>query len=192
LPFLPFSAADREQLTRPYPPGDVRTFIGTEATRARLESEELCRSSVLQLFVHGVADPGRERPAGLVLAPAPGDDGLLWCEDLARLHLPPLVVLSACGAARGPVRRGEDGLTNLGGAALSAGARCVILARGDLEVAATLKMMAVFHVRLRAGDSPAEALRLARKALAADPQWSHPFYHALLQVVGLGQEPIFR
>jgi len=192
LPALSFSAEERERLTSPYPEEAIRVFSGTHATRACLAQSELADARILQLFVHGAVDLSRERPAGLVLAPAPGDSGTLWCEDLERLHLPPLVVLAACGAARGPLRRGEDGLTNLGGAALYAGARCVILARGDLELQATLQMLETFHARLRAGDGPAEALRSARRKLSADARWSHPFYHSLLQVVGLGQEPVFR
>lgn len=192
LPVLSLSAEERERLTSPYPEEAVRVFSGTQATKACLAQSELADARILQLLVHGTVDLTRERSAGLVLAPGPGDSGLLWCEELERLYLPPLVVLAACGAAHGPLRRGEDGLTNLGGAALSAGARCVVLARGDLELQATLRMLETFHKRLRAGDAPAEALRSARSELSSDPRWSHPFYHSLLQVVGLGQEPVYR
>jgi hypothetical protein len=51
----------------------------------------------------------------------PDDDGRLWCEDVAEgVRAAPLVLLSACGAARGPARPGDDGVVHLGGAFLAA------------------------------------------------------------------------
>ncbi len=99
------------------------------------------------------------------------------------------MILSACGSARGPLRLGADGVVSLGGAFLSAGARCVILSRFDLELGAVLALMQTLHERLAAGASPAEALRAARHALSADPRFAHPFYFAGLQAVGLGARP---
>ena len=48
-----------------------------------------------------------------------------------------------------------------------------------------------FHEALWEGESAAEAARVARAALAASDQFADPFYHALIRVVGLGNEPVF-
>jgi CHAT domain-containing protein len=142
---------------------------------------------VLQFLTHGLYDPMRSRPAALLLSPGRADDGRLFGDAIeAELPAPELVILSACGAARGPARLGDDGVTSLGGAFLSAGARCVILSRYDLELEATLLLTRHLFARLDGGDSPAEALRAARAELSADPRFAHPFFHAGVQAVGLG------
>ena len=111
--------------------------------------------------------------------------------DVQAIDVPELVILSACGAARSPFRRGEDGVDHLGGAFLNAGARAVVLSHQDIEVESTVRMMGVFHTRLRAGDSPARALLEARRSLADDSGFDHPFFHSLIHVTGLGFEPLF-
>ncbi len=189
LPRIPFSDANRAALQGPYPQLDHSYFFAEQATRAALEDPRLEFASVLQLTVHGIDVAGRERPAALVLRPmSREDDGLLDCDEVESLkHMPDTVVLSACGAASGELRYGEDGLNNLGGAFLRAGASCVVLSSQDLQVQATQALMEIFHQRLCAGDTRAESMRAARAGLALNPRFSHPFYHSFVVVVGLGQ-----
>ncbi|MEW6742032.1 MAG: CHAT domain-containing protein [Planctomycetota bacterium] len=173
---------------------------GQEATWANL-ARESAHAGALHILTHGVFDPFedpstvRERPAGLVLAPhSCEDDGLVWCDDVEHLApAPPLVVLSSCGAARGPVRQGDDGVAHLGGAFLAAGAQTVLLSRADLDLEATLELTTRFtRLAVAGGLSPARALMQARRELVAHhPDWAHPYYHCLLQVLGLGQRPVF-
>ncbi len=179
----------------------LRSHVGREATARRLAGGALDDVAVLHLLTHGVFDPRgaephtlRERPAALVLTAASAeDDGLLRCEDVEALeHMPPLVVLSACGAARGQVRQGEDGANHLGGAFLGAGAATVLLSGADLDFDATLELVTRFTEHLVGGNAPpARALQLARRDLVeAHPEWAHPYYHGLMQVVGLGRQPL--
>ena len=176
------------RLSAPYGSSTVRT-----GARAWIDADELRAASVLQLVAHGVALLDRERPAALALAPrsAEAESGLVHSSELERLPLPPLVVFASCGAASGPPRLGDDGVADLGGAALLAGARCTILPPGPVGYSSTEDLLSVFHTELAQGQSPAEAMRRARAELAARPGWEHPYHYALLQVVGAGDRPLF-
>lgn len=155
-----------ERITEGSPEGVVEIRSGANASRASFVAADLAAMRVLNLFCHGVFDAERDVPAGLVLAGSGADSGLLWWEDIRERAMPPLVVLAACGAARGPTRVGEDGVQHLGGAFLRAGARTVLLSRGDLEASSALELMAGFHAGLAAGLSPMESLRVAREEFA--------------------------
>lgn len=177
-------------LREPFDPARVDLWSGAEATLERLDPARPAR--ILHLMTHGLYDPERVLPAGLALEPSEHDDGLLWCDELEDGSVAArLVLLSACGAARGPSRQGDDGVAHLGGAFLAAGADCVVLSRFDVDAAATVELMISVHARLAAGDAPAEALRAARERLAADPRFDHPFYAGGLQAFGLGHRPVF-
>jgi hypothetical protein len=184
--------ASASALTSPFARSLLLT--GKEARWSRV-CEELASGAprVLHLLLHGVNDPTRELSGGLALASDDGDsDGLLWCEELlsAGFASPPLVILSACGSARGPRRVGDDGLWQLGGAFLSHGALCTVQAAGDIALEPTLALTASFTRELARDSSPAEAMRSARAELA--PGLGHPFYACSLRVVGLGLEAIPR
>jgi len=175
-----------------YGRSSVRVVTGAEANAGALADPRTAASDVLHLIVHGDYDGTWERPAGLVLAPDAGDpDGRLWAPDLERLRVPELVLLSVCGAARGPERIGDDGAGHLGGACFRAGARAVVLPSFDLEYESTLKSMDVFHRRLARGDSPARAMLAARRALASSSRDADPTRWAVIHVLGLGQQPLF-
>lgn len=188
---LVLGAEDLEDLLAPLGERRVRVLRQAEADRTHVAAALERRPYMLHFLTHGTYDPMRPRPAALVLSPGAADDGRLFGEEIeAELVAPELVILSACGAARGSARLGDDGVTSLGGAFLSAGARCVILSRYDLELDATLLLTRSLFARLHAGDSPAEALRAARAELSTDPRFAHPFFHAGVQAVGLGGGPV--
>jgi CHAT domain-containing protein/tetratricopeptide (TPR) repeat protein len=187
LPRIPLGPAEADLLHRPYGQPTTHTFLGERATAAALALEGVEAADVLQITAHGIEIAGRERPAALVLRAASAtDDGLLDCDEVEALRSPETVVLSACGAARGESRYGEDGLTHLGGAFLKSGASCVLLSSHQVEARAMQALLEHFHARLCAGDSRAEALRAARAALAAGGRFAHPYYHSLVFAVGLG------
>ena len=147
------------------------------------------------MIAHGVHDGSRERPAGLVLASAAGGEGaaeatgaVAWCEDLERSTIAPCVVLASCGAARGPLRRGDDGIAGLAGALHAGGARAVVLSRSDVEYRATLRLVAAFLARVADGAAPAEALRAARAELLRDRSCD-PAAALGVFLTGLGAEP---
>jgi len=192
LPQLAWSDAHTAQLAGAYDAERVDVRSGPGATLASLEAIDATAARVLQLVTHGVYAEERERPAGLVLTPDAGAAELLWCDAAEELRVSPLVLLSACGAARGPLRRGDDGVAHLGGSFLRAGACAVVLSYAELEYRATMRLMQVFHERLVGhGESPAEALRRARRELAADERFRDPFYHSLIHVTGVGRRAPF-
>ncbi len=183
---LSLDSEQRRRLIHPFEPEHVRVWLGDDATRARLRRPEVESAALLHVVAHGCFRSELALPAGLLLSPdRPDDDGIVGCEEILRLSVPPIVALSCCGAARGQERRGEDGLTHLGGAFLVAGASCVVLSRFQLEYSATLELVAAFQTRLAAGDAAAEALRAARATLHQDDRRRHPFFHSLLRVYGV-------
>ncbi|MEM7309659.1 MAG: CHAT domain-containing protein [Planctomycetota bacterium] len=183
----PVVLAEDELAALAEPFGTVERYLGPEATRAVLRSELLDRAEVLHVFTHGIYAPEEVEPAGLVLsADTPDDEGILTCADARRLAAPPIVLLSACGAGRTSVRRGEDGVGTFAGAFLSAGARAVVLSPTDLDAGATAALTALVSRELAAGARPAEALRRACAELHQRPEYRHPSFYAPLRVVGLG------
>jgi tetratricopeptide (TPR) repeat protein len=161
-------AYDREQ---------VSLRLGRAATRDALAATP--GIGVLEVIAHGVHDPARARPAALVLAPSSDGDeqhGIVSCDDVETLRAPSLVLLAVCGAGRGPLRRGEDGIATLGGAFLRAGARTVVLPAGPVEYEASVELLRRFHRHRARGLEPAEALRRATGELPNAP---------LFHVVGL-------
>ncbi|MEM7307467.1 MAG: CHAT domain-containing protein [Planctomycetota bacterium] len=190
LPSLPFDDADRGRLTAPF--GErARALLGDGATREHLLGLDLSDVRLLHLVAHGVHDRARELPTGLALNPATDDDdGVLWASDLVGFDAPDVVVLSACGAARGRKRLGEDGATHLGGAFLERGAEAVLIASEDIELHATLRLSELLHAELARGAPLAEALRRARVQLA--DEIAHPFHATQLRVLGVGTRQVFR
>ena len=133
---------------------------------------------LLVALAHGDYRASERRPAHLLMP-----DGPVGAEQLEAASMPPLVCLLSCGAARGTIQKGDDGVAHLGGAAIVGGASAVILARNKIETAASLALFDRFLSELRAGAEPDEALRRARQELIrARPEWAHPFYSASLWI----------
>jgi CHAT domain-containing protein len=200
LPEIPFGEREAKRLGSAYPKGSVRVLRAERASLEGLREGDLRSADVLHMVVHGLADPLRERPAGLCLAPTKVHDGRLWCEQVdglredgspaSALRVPRLVVLASCGAARGPMRYGEDGLNHLGGAFLCAGASCVVLSRQDVDSDYAQLFGERFHARLRLGDSPAESARAAREDLLKEHR-AQAWQIGWMQVLGDGQKALF-
>lgn len=180
-PTLRFDEERLEALFGARLPARLRHVRGEEATRRALLEGLAGASRLAIVWTHGTRDPERERPVGLECA-----DGVVFADDVERTEAPPLVVLAACGAARGPVRRGEDGASHLGGAFLRAGARCVVLPSAEVDDGATAALLAEAFRRLAAGADPAEALRAARADLFARDGMSDPRALCLIHAFGLG------
>lgn len=180
---IPFDEDHVDALSSLY--GSARLWYGPEAREDKLAGAGLEDASALSFIAHGLYSPERPQPAGLLLA---GGD-LLWAEDIEAMSVPPLVSLIACGAGRGNVRVGDDGRTHLGAAFLKAGARNVLLGSLDLEFRAGLSLHLGFHERIRAGDTPAEALRSARaQTIASRVGGVHPIQLLSVRLYGAGHE----
>jgi CHAT domain-containing protein len=181
---IPFGDDERARLQSAFGPSDGAPFL-RHPSRSTLTEGSARDARVLNLWCHGAWDEASERPASLVLAPdGDDDDGLVGCGavEVPARDYPPLVVLSACGAALGPRRPGDDGVEHLGGAFLMGGARTVLLASGELGYRAALGFTESFYDHLASGRSPAEAMRRAR----ADSNSG-----AGLRLIGLAHRPLF-
>lgn len=172
-------------------PERTRVLCGPDATLDALAAAGSVR--VLQLLVHAVQEPERERPAALVLGPAPGTDGLVRYETVQEaLPAAGLVILTACRSGQGTLRKGDPGATDLGGAWLAHGAHAVLQTRADLRVQRAEELSRTLHENLARGRSPAEALRRARAALVAQAGERAPFDDGLLELVGRGHDPVLQ
>lgn len=168
--------------------GALRISRQEGATLAALRSDAGSELAVLEILSHGFYDPTRSPPVGIAMTPDTLHDGYVYASDLVGLRVPPIVALAVCGAARGPLRSGDDGAGHLGGAFLRAGANVVLLASLDIEQSTTEALLdETYRGMTRDGASVAEALRRARVKLAASPHASDPYYRNLLHAVGLGR-----
>lgn len=148
--------------------------VDTWADRAR-------RPEVCWLVAHGAYDPRQSIAAGLILPRASGEYPLLTVESplwsqspgWPELRLPPMVVLAACGAWRGPQRRGDDGSESLTARCFEAGARTVLLSYHELRFSDHARLAAGLLERWTApseqpGRGLAHSLLAARQQAAAN------------------------
>jgi len=203
LPHLPFGERERDRLAGSYAPGEVEILSGAEASFENLRRRLDAR--LVQFVAHGFHDYTRERTAGLLLAPdsvgpngaspdgaspdaassVAGGDGRVFADRWAGVRVPGLVILTACGTGRGPVRFGDSGASHLGGTFLLAGADTVLLPFAEIAYEPTLALCEVVHEGLVRGRTPADALTGARRAVAARAATADPFYFGLLHAHGL-------
>ena len=165
-------------------------FLGAEATDSRLK-EAGRDADILHCAVHAHVHPDAPMDSELFFSlPAGGtdadDDGVLtgW-EIVDSVHTDAdLVVLSSCATARGRVIPGE-GIIGLARAFQVAGARSLLVSQWPVPDRSTAELMAAFYDRLTSGLSTVEALRRARRDIAAgDPALRHPFHWAAFELRG--------
>lgn len=167
------------QATFPRQMTDV--LVGPAATEAAFKKASLDEYRVIHLAVHAFADSTFPDRAALVLLsdPKAGDDGFLQASEIAQMHFrADLVVLSACETAVGSLQ-GQDGIANLSRAFLLAGARSVISTLWEIDDNSSLYLMKQFYRHLSMKQSPAVALRTAKRdmlrtfgAKAVPYQWA--------------------
>ncbi len=183
---------EEERIGAPFEPDARRAFTLGAATAANvLDAELLARSRGLVLLAHNALDRGRERPPTIVLSPSGEHDGLVTCDAMEALPLPPLVLLGSCRSAIGPPRLGDEGTGHLGGACLFAGARAVLLADEELLLGHVVHFSIWFLDYLAGGRSPAESAAYARRKLVEAGLVASPTEAGLIYVLGLGHEPVF-
>lgn len=145
--------------------GRTLAFEGNAATPQNLALAARSGASVLHVVAHGVPLEDGRIGTGLLLTDGTGGRVVLGPEFFRGLErVPPLVILSACGAGRGAGRLGEAGLDGLVGALLERGASCVVLAFEDVELSAALELLAPMQAAaLSKGAAPRDALRLLHR-----------------------------
>jgi CHAT domain-containing protein/tetratricopeptide (TPR) repeat protein len=174
-------------------------YEGEDASRAnllRLQDADCAAGPCLRdyryiLFAtHGVLPDeveGLLQPA-LVLAHPERGEGFLTMGDVLGLTLDADVVsLSACNTGRGIVTRG-DGVRGLTQAFMYAGTPVVAVTLWESSELAAPRLTPAFYRGLHAGDSPAQALRAAKRELlhGDDPLLRLPYFWAPTIVFGDG------
>jgi CHAT domain-containing protein len=166
---------------------ESRSLTGEDATEVVLKRLDLARFDVLHFALHSAMD--REFPdrSGLVLTAHGGDreDDLLQAREILDLKLnASLVTLSSCDGATG-VQEGIAGTNSLVQAFLMAGARSVVASAWQADDAFTAALMRRFYAGMHAGQTKAEALTAAQRAVLKEwgPQ-AAPVLWAGFRLVG--------
>lgn len=172
-PRLPASREEAAHIAALY--GGATTLTGEAATRTAFT--DAARGSALIHFA-GHANSDASASYAALLFAADGDKpGVLGSNDVARLRLDrnPLVILAGCGTFRGDTSH-VAGMTSLAGAFLTAGARSVIATLWEIDDDVSAPLFLSLHEYLRAGASPATALRKAQVDLLHSPnaRLAHP------------------
>ena len=134
-------------------------------------------------FVGHAQMPDGAAGAALLTSGDGGVAGRLEAREIAAMKLPRtrLVVLAACGTARGRQRPGELSIS-VARAFLSAGASSVIATLWPIEDGPAAEFFPALHRRIARGGAPAEALR------ATQMEWirsnAPPGMWAAVQVIG--------
>jgi CHAT domain-containing protein len=165
-----------------------RTVAGTrvalnDAATERGLRRDIRRAGVLHVASHALVNPTAPLQNALLLHPdsasaEAGSDGVLFLHELQGRAQIPLVVLSGCNTARGPLRGGE-GMEGLQYAFRALGAQSTLSTLWSVADDASVDLMTSFYEHLRSGVSKDRALRQAQlDYLAAHPDRASPFFWA--------------
>ena len=155
---------------------EATVLTGQDANGDALRAAS-AQADVLHLACHGQFRSDNPMFSALHLV-----DGPFTVQDAEALRLPQgIVVLSACESGVATASKGDE-VIGLVRAFLIAGAARVVASLWPVDDAVTTEFMAVFYSSLRAGASPAAALRSAQlEVMKTHP---HPFHWAAFTVYG--------
>lgn len=171
---LQHAGDEAQAVARLYAQGRAR--LGARADR-RSVAELAPGADVLHFACH--ARFRRDNPAFSALQLA---DGELDVDRVQELRLSAeLVVLAACETGQAELGAADDAV-GLAQAFLAAGARRVLATQWPLEDALGAMLMLALHRALAAGHSPAAALGLAQREMAAEHP--HPYHWAAVTLHG--------
>lgn len=187
---LPFTHTEAAAIRALVPPDQRWVRLGPAASKANLLRDPIDRFRILHFATHAVVDEDFPELSHLLLAADPeaagSADQALHLHEISALRLrAELVVLSGCQTAVGQVVRG-DGLVSLARGFFAAGAPRVVVSLWEVDDEATATLMACFYEGLLVrGESPAEALAVAKRRLRSDERWEAPYFWAAFVLQGL-------
>jgi CHAT domain-containing protein len=164
----------------------THSFAGAAMAPENLQTLDWSEFSIGHFAMHAILNERYAELTGLSLGndAHSGAPKMLWYGDVCRLHAKlDLVVLSACNTALGESLPGE-GLMGMTQAFFAAGAQRVLGTLWEVDDQATSAWMRHYYLALRETHSPTSALRKAQQAMAADAQWSAPYYWAGFVLAG--------
>lgn len=161
---LAHARAEADAIVRRLGAAVVVVKAGPDASEALVKSSDLGRYGVVHLATHAVVDEERPERSHVLLDPgAAGEDGLLQIREAVSLRLgDPLVFLSACRSAGGPVVDGEGPL-GLARAFFQAGARAVVGSLWPVRDDETRELVDRFYRHAADGRTVAAALAAAHR-----------------------------
>jgi CHAT domain-containing protein len=151
------------------------------------------RVDIVHFAGHAVVNPIIPASSYLLMAPSPGNSGVLRAQDLLRqlkLDRTRLVILSACSSAGGQAV-GSEGVAPLVRPILAAGVPAVIGSLWNVNDATTRELLVSFHRHYRQHKDAAVALREAQLTLIHNRRRSLNvgFAWAPFQVIGHASSP---
>lgn len=167
----PLAAAPQEALAVSALYAIRRLLSGRDATRQRFQAE-VSGYDVVHFAGHGISD-STSIVSALVFEPNGANDKerFLYAEDVAKWNLTrqPIVVLAACGTARGDASSLE-GMPSLARSFLEAGASEVVGTFWDIDDRRSQSIAVELHRGLARGVSAAGAIRNVQRAQIARSQ----------------------
>ena len=183
LPSLPNAQEEAEQIAYTFGKLAVKSYLGEEATNARLLSPEARSARILHIATHGYVSSSSPDLVGLAtsatLLNGVRHAGFLGLTELfTEPFTSRLVVISGCETMRGRDYAGW-GVRSLADGFLTQGAGSVMGTLWSVSDDATAVLMSAFYRELsRNGGNSSKALLVARRELIASPRFQHPYYWA--------------
>jgi CHAT domain-containing protein len=175
---LPGTEQEAQEIAQLFPQATLLTQ--RDAQEATLKAI-LGQYRYVHLATHGYFSDAAPLQSGLLLAEPTadsGEDGILTARELMELSLSAeMVVLSACETARGQARPGEGAIGMVWALTVS-GVPTQVLSQWKVSDESTAMLMSHYYQSLRAGQSPAAALRAAALMLKQQSRFQHPYYWA--------------
>ncbi len=189
LPRLPEAALEAQDIAR-LTPGRVVSYIGEANRRTSFLGIGAAPSPLLHFATHALVDWRDSRRSRLIFSASDS----VFRDEVAELNLNgvKLVTLAACESEQGKLVRGE-GLQGFSRSFLTAGAESTVGSLWKVSDQATRQFMERFYGHLRAGDSPAAALRAAKlDFIRSATAFARPTYWAAFVLSGDGQTRLDR
>jgi CHAT domain-containing protein len=156
----------------------------------------LARSSaIIQLAGNAIIDSGLSGETVLLFAPSETDSGVLPADELLKnghLQQTRLVVLASCSTRANPLI--DRSSSNIARMFVTAEVPAVLRRIGEVDDAATARLLDAFHRSYAAGEDAAAALRSAQLQLMAtnDASYSSVFAWAPFELIGHASSPFER
>lgn len=180
FPTLSYAPTEMRQISQHFPSDAVSVLDGERASPAAFTRAEPGRYSVIHFTSHAVANIENPLDSAVILS-GPDQGYKLYARDVAALPLTAeLVTVSACRSAGERAYAGE-GLVGFAWAFLRAGSRRVIAGLWDVDDRSTATLMGDVYRRIASGETPAAALREAKRALIRDG-YPKPYHWAPFQL----------
>lgn len=179
---LRWSAVEARNLEKVFSGRNMKLYMREDATRENLLKQETRNARILHIASHAYYNESMEDLVGIAFSadgPAESVGDFVTLQELFDTRFgAELVVISGCDTGVGAYLPGEGNLS-LARGFIAQGVSHVISTLWPVSDRASVEFMRVFYEQLQNdGDDVKTALRAAQQSLAANPEFSDPFYWA--------------